>query len=179
MALPTDIKPPEYRPQPPQSKPPSCFPANVAICLSNGDQLAISECRPGMSIIGTRIDSLKLQSVVIGQCKKFKPSDLIRITARNYSIDTTPLHSFRSDRGWRRANRLKIGDKLYVLNNNRLELTEIDDIKIISYLEPVYNLYVPETGNFLANRFLVSCFGFFPAIRIRILHLIARLRGKI
>ena len=114
------------------------------------------------------------------------PQNVINVETSHASIDVTDIHAIKTERGWIRAGKAKVGENLvHLTSEGDSKVSEIKSIKNNGKVEPVYNLIVEKHYTFVVDGCLAHSFSYFRQTRIilselvRVFSLITSKVGKI
>ena len=126
----------------------SCFVKGTKIQTING-LVAIERIKKGDTVVSFKGNKLKLSKVL----------NVIRAVTKktvtiNGKITASEGHPFKTDKGFKRVEKLKLGDTVFTLKGGELIAIKVRSIKIKEGKVKVYNLTV-EGNTYLANGFAV------------------------
>lgn len=82
------------------------------------------------------------------------------------SMRTTPIHSFRTPKGWRVASKLRTGDRVYCSGQNgQIRVKTVIKSASLGAAEDVYNLIVERDFTFIAGGAVAHSFTYFRGLR--------------
>jgi len=135
-----------------------CFPAGIHIATPSGPR-DISALRKGDAVIcvdpATRVRQ-------VGEILKVKTRSrraLWRLTfACGTELTTTSTHSFRTEGGWRPANRISPGQRVITCDDSGLRTRVVSLSVAVAEVADVYNLIVSDTFTFVADGVVAHSF---------------------
>ena len=128
-----------------------CFSKNTLVRMYDGTQRSIETLKAGELIFNpvTRGPS-KISKIIVGQ----EPTNLLEIKTSSGTLEVTANHPFSSERGMLRADRLKVGDRIW---NTDLTLVAIDSITTMdSVNEMVWNIALDTNGSVMADHMILA-----------------------
>lgn len=143
----------------------SCFPASTLIATPEGPiaiaRLAVGDC---VWSLGTEP---RLQRAFV---TRFIEHDIARlweieVAMRDKPVQTTAAHSFLTQRGWVRCDKLRAMDKLVELTGDVRCEKSITRVSHTERFEPVYNLHTTGAHSFIADGVVVHNFTWARAVR--------------
>lgn len=148
----------------------SCLSGNTIVSTPDGEKL-IKNIRSGDILWSWDFSERKRVQRNVLKCLEYNRCQLVDITIEGLLIplSTTASHSFWTQRGWVRCEKLTSNDSLFLINQHgQSAFKNIIDIQATEKYEPVYNLRSEGEHNFTANQVLVHNFSFFRSIRTTI-----------
>jgi RHS repeat-associated protein len=127
----------------------NCFPENTIVKSINGNKY-IQEIKIGDSIFSNDLILNKITIGIVEAVYKNFTKNLLRINFGSNVLFVSNEHPFYTNRGWIIANKLTLFDSLYLLNGNKINISQIsiiDTNKIAVYnfkVSGVHNYYVNE-----------------------------------
>ncbi|MEZ4711524.1 MAG: replicative DNA helicase [Caldilineaceae bacterium] len=134
-----------------------CLAGDSLITLSSGQRVPIAELcgQAGFEVFSLNPDTLKLEHATVTNafCTGEKQVFTLQ-TQLGRSIRATANHQFLTVEGWKRLDRLDVGEAIALPQQNEVYWGRITD-KECDGIEPVYDLTVPGNHNFVANNIIV------------------------
>jgi hypothetical protein len=136
----------EYRKQSLQATmQPSCFPADMQVALADGRTESIARIKKGDLLLTYNEETGTLtKSPVVGTLEAVENHHYLF----NGRIKVTAMHRIFTDKGWKRAQDIAMGDKIRTADGRFAEIVTIDFVP--GDLE-VYNLEVLKNHNFFVS----------------------------
>ena len=136
-----------------------CFHGDTLIIVEGGKSMRIADVRKGMGVLTlNREDRYEVQRVVgVGRHPHIA---MMALTFGDVTLHVTREHLFRVGDGWRRAEKLVVGDsvgavEIEVLRPAGKRVTRIFNESLVC---EGFNLYVARNANYFAGGTLVSSF---------------------
>jgi len=141
-----------------------CFVGSTPVLTPEGWR-PISEIKGGEQIV--TFDE-RSKTTVIRHVKKWmahKPSLIweVNLSSGESPIRTTKIHSFLTDRGWKRTEQLEVGDVLMRIGK---EAATVSSVVKTKHSEPVFNLITEEEHTFIVQGCVVHNFTYFRRLRM-------------
>ena len=144
----------------------SCFPAWTLVLTPTGWKKIADICEGELVISLSKGDEIVASPVL--KVKQHEPVLLTKIHfANSKPIYTTFIHSFKTERGFIRANCLKLSDQL--LNVDRkgvLQSSQVLQVQKTYDKAPVYNLIVQGNYSYVVEGYVASSYSYFREFRI-------------
>jgi len=136
-------------------------------CLAEGTRVltpegavAIEKLKKG-DAVWSIIDG-SLQKADIEALIKVGSEEYLEVSAGGSRLEVTPEHPMMVARGeYRLAGRIHVGDKVYLVQNGKLDEFAVRSIRRIPAKRPAYNLLVFPGGTFITERFVLHNKGCF------------------
>jgi hypothetical protein len=124
---------------------PSCFPADMQVALADGRTESIARIKKGDLLLTYNEETGTLtKSPVVGTLEAVENHHYLF----NGRIKVTAMHRIFTDKGWKRAKDIAMGDKIRTADGRFAEIVTIDFVP--GDLE-VYNLEVLKNHNFFVS----------------------------
>lgn len=142
----------------------SCFPGDVRVWTPTGPR-RIDDVVVGSQIISFDPSARRFVARPITGVLTHPGAHVchLEFSSRRAPLRTTANHSFLTERGWLRADRLVRGDRL-VANGSAPE-ARVETVKFSMSVEPVYNLITAGEHTFVVEGVVAHNFTFAPALR--------------
>jgi len=143
---------------------PSCFVGLAPILTPQGWQ-PISHLKKGDRIVSYdhTTDAAVIRHIEKQQRHQTAIIWEVSVTESVDPICTTRIHSFLTNRGWKRTNQLKVGD---ILTTFGREKSVVSSIIETTRVEPVFNLIAEGEYTFIAQGCVVHSFTYFRNFRV-------------
>ena len=156
-----------------------CLPAGTKVLTPNG-WVNIESIAKGDKVLslGNRGD---IREAIVLNLNKFSssPITIIRTESGIEPIRATKSHSFKTERGWLRVDEIRIGDKIWnVDNNSQIKYRSVADIEHDTSIEPVFNILVEKDYTFVTQGGIAHSFSYFRALRILVNELVRIIKPK-
>lgn len=139
-----------------------CFAANTQISTPTGTR-AIKSLKVGDSVIGWNQATQTFEMTTVLKHIVHKPCPITVVVLEDGSIvRTTAVHSFKTEKGWKRTDELTQGLALVTENG----AIQVQSVTATQKLEPVYNLVTEKSFTFIADGLVAHNFTWFKGIRI-------------
>lgn len=142
-----------------------CVPGRTNILMEDGDSYKrADQIHVGDRIKSYNIETKKLETATIERVMSRTAPGIIRIaTEEEAFLYATPEHPIYTERGWVDAGQLSIDDMLLVYDDfwkpGTVSWQIIEEIKVLSGEQEVFNFHVSPNNNYFANRVLVhNCY---------------------
>jgi hypothetical protein len=135
----------EYRKKQRASIDPTCFPADMRVALPGGATESIAHVKTG--------DLLLTYNEITGELTTSPVIMTLRAVDDHHylfngRIKVTEMHRFFTDKGWKRAKSIELGDKIRTVDGGFEEVTTKE---FVSGSLVVYNLEVMQNHNFFVS----------------------------
>jgi len=123
--------------------------------MADGTELAIEKIRKGDKILAFDTHTDSLVRTVVTKTFVHPPEATAYTLVINGSLRATPNHPFFANHAWVRADHLKPGDRIIVLDNHDFKSDTIRSIKNAKGHVTTYNIEVNGVHDYFANGLLV------------------------
>ena len=154
-------------PKPYDPNKPACFPKGTKILTPLGWK-NIEEISKDELVISFNTNSEISVSKVFRKLE-FTPRKIFTVITKSpdFIVKATKNHAIYTNRGWVQIQKLKIGDYIMKISENKkIEKYEVKEILDSEKWEPVYNLIVSEDFSFIADGCIAHSFSYFRKLRI-------------
>lgn len=139
-------------PVPPPTPP--CFLAGTKVATAHGSK-NIEELTVNDKVLSFDATE-KVNNSLVSNIYKATKDHYYKITSGSTQVSVTGEHPFYiGDGKFTEAQNLQSGDMIYLLSNNRVEPSKVDNIKRVDDQVDVYNLSVDKDNTYFANTFAV------------------------
>lgn len=143
----------------------ACFPKGTQILTPDGTK-DISELKAGDFVVSLNKNKKTCISKVL-KVKNYSNKVLWSIKFNDKSlIETTSSHSFLVGNEWVKSCNIHSGDSLSYYNNGHIVNKIVTSSTEIPLSTHVYNIYVENNFNFIANGMITHSFSYFRLIRM-------------
>lgn len=118
-----------------------CFPGRATVMMQDGSEKPFLEIRPGDMVMTYDIGYQKLVAKPVLEVFSFDANHLYRI---NKQVLTTGGERFLTKQGWKKTNRLQVGDFIHMDQ----EMIPVTSVEYLSENLKVYNMHVADTFNY-------------------------------
>jgi len=165
---------------------PSCFPSSAQV-LTPGGWRRIADIKSGEIVLARKGNGEFIRQHVIMR-KDYAPCQIAYVVGSDGSelLRVTRSHTVLTDGGWRMVDHLRTGDRLIgTYDGRRLSLGTVERVIDSGLLEPVHNLIVSGSYNFVAQGCVSHSFTYFRVPRMvyseihyRLTRLVKRIIGR-